>query len=130
MGSCGVTVLTNTVIDDAKNGDCKKYICDQAGKIAAVPDNTDKPESSECTTGQCTNGNPEILAGSEGMECINAIGTCCQGECCSNGVGFECVPAGCCFNTQVCGSDCCSIFESCCNGECCTLCDGAGNCVF
>lgn len=118
-GACVLVQLPeNTVVDDTKNKDCKKYVCDATGTVVAKPDDGDKPDSNECTTGSCQGGNPVVEPDSEGADCLASTGACCKGTCCVDFLGFTCVAAGCCPDIKVCGDDCCSAFQTCFQGKC------------
>ena len=119
MGACTLEQLAkDTVVDDTKNGDCKKYVCSMDGEVIAKPDDGDKPQGDTCTPGDCMGGTPIEEPGSEGMSCgIANAGACCKGTCCYD-LGSECTAAGCCSDLKVCGDDCCSFFQICVAGKC------------
>lgn len=121
MGVCTLVQLAdNTVVDDTKNGDCRKYVCDATGTVVAKPDDGDKPVAAGCITAACKDGDP-VPAG-DGTTCNLDIGQgqCCDGTCC-DGVLHECSTAGCCLKNKTCGTSCCDVGEACCSGQCCNL---------
>ncbi|HMF44456.1 MAG TPA: hypothetical protein VKQ32_27470, partial [Polyangia bacterium] len=78
-------------------GNCKKSVCDGAGAIASVPDDTDLPvDGNPCTKDVCTNGtvsNPDLPAGTI---CSTAPETsmACDGSGVCNTVTFRVVRVG------------------------------------
>lgn len=132
MGACVLVQLPkDTVVDDTKNGDCKKYVCDAAGNVISKPDDGDEPEPTDCATTTCSGGNQVLDVTEDGTACDPGIGngTCCKGGCC-NTFGNTCLDTGCCSDLLKCGSLCCDLGETCCGGdECCVVCI-AGSCVF
>ena len=142
-GTCGVDAIAEgTLARDQLAGDCLKRICDGAGVIVGVEDNSDTPsDTNDCTNESCVDGMPMILpkavgadcgnnefcnADAECVECIDA--TDCPSMICTD--TFSCAPAGCGDNTKNgaetdvdCGGPDCS---GCLEGEDCSV---AGDCV-
>ncbi len=137
-GICGMSFATDgTPASNQTVGDCKANVCDGAGNVIIITDNTDSPASSECSTGICTNGQPGFQHAAPGTLCSGGL---CDG----NGGCVDCLVAGDCP-----GSDTECRSRTCDNGVCGTsnvsngtptpsqtpgdcqknVCDGSGNFV-
>lgn len=139
-GACGLANLgAGTVASAQTPGDCKKNVCDGAGKIVASTDNADVPgdDGKPCTTEACSGGVPQHTPVAVGTTCsagkCDAAGNCagclsaadcpaapneCATPSCTAGVcGFNKVASGTVTSSQTAG-DCRQ-----------NQCDGLGNIV-
>lgn len=137
-GVCGTTnVASNTPLASQTPGDCHVVVCDGNGGTITQIDNTDKPASTDCTTGVCTNGvpsNPPVQAGT----------SCPGGVCDASGACVGCLTASDCAGTDTecavhtCTSGVCGMAfqpngtptSNQTSGDCQkNVCDGAGNVI-
>lgn len=95
-GICGVSYAANgkkTATQVA--GDCQRNVCDGAGNVITIVDNTDKPTAAGlCYTGICVSGVPHQNKKTTGAKC--ATGKCdANGQCSGGGclTVAECPPA-------------------------------------
>ena len=121
-GVCGFTFAPfGTVTASQTSGDCQKKVCDGAGGIASVADNTDLPnDGNQCTTDVCTAGVPSITAAPSGTPCSQNGGTVCDGT----GTCVECLSDANCASGFYCSSGTCVAKKS--NG---VVCVGGNQCA-
>lgn len=106
---------SHAILQDPKQGDCKKTICDGFGNYIDVEDSTDIPfDYNPCTKKICDKDNPITPAQPQGTQCqtVSANGLCDgKGQCvetCSDGIqnqnetGIDC--GGSCLKCN--GTDC------------------------
>jgi len=108
---CGIDAApNNTAVASQTAGDCQKNVCDGAGAVTTVNDDTDvKDDGKECTVDGCASGVETHNPKSEGATCgtpptksCNTAGNCvdcvedidCVSLVC-NLTTFVCAPAGC-----------------------------------
>jgi hypothetical protein len=108
-----------TLVTNAPAGNCHKDVCDAAGNIITVVDDTDKPvDGNACTSDVCTSGvpsNPPV-----------ASGTSCGGTLVCDGNG-ACV--GCLQATDCPGTDTACQHRTCAGGSCGTANTAVGTLV-
>jgi hypothetical protein len=80
-GQCGIAPLAaGTVFDTSGQGDCQRRMCDGAGGVDVVADDTDLPvDGNDCTLDRCSGGvasNPVVEAG---VACAQDGGAVCDG---------------------------------------------------
>ncbi len=94
-GACGfVNGANGTPVPSQAAGDCRVNVCDGAGNVVAVINNTDVPnDGNSCTLDVCTNGKASNPPAPAGTACNQSGGSVCDG----NG---SCVPAPVCANGQ------------------------------
>ena len=145
-GACGFSFASFGVPTSSQTpGDCRINVCDGAGNVVSMPDNTDIPadDGNQCTTEMCSGGTPVHPAAAAGTACSQNGGRVCNGA----GACVACISASDCPGTDtacrqrtcsgnVCGSANSSTGTTCapasCNGSVLILasnCDGAGSCV-
>jgi hypothetical protein len=90
-GACGFdNVAGGTLTSQQTAGDCRKNVCDGAGGVSSVVDDTDVPnDSNDCTTDTCQNGVPSSLPMAVGSPCAGGAKFCnSAGQC------VDCLVAG------------------------------------
>jgi len=145
-GVCGMTfVAANTVTQTQTAGDCQKQVCDGAGQIISVADNTDIPadDGNSCTSDICSGGVPSLLSNASGTICaVNGGSGFCDGngsclqcltamDCPSNGnqcQSPECNNGTCSFTDLAVGTFCGSGYTCNGSGTCGTSCDADADC--
>lgn len=82
-GVCGTSPVDAGVpVEDQDEGDCQELVCDGAGNVESVDDDTDEPnDGQECTIDSCAAGQPDFENAEPGTECgkdlsCNAAGRC------------------------------------------------------
>jgi hypothetical protein len=141
-GTCGVAyAASGTAISTQTSADCKTWVCDGAGGVVEVPDDSDVPadDGNDCARVTCSQGSPLTVYRDPGFPCgdagavCNGSGVCggcataadCPGEdtecrirtCDAGQCGYDDTPAGTPISSQQPG-DCKQI-----------QCDGAGGTV-
>lgn len=114
QGVCGFTFqATGTPTGSQVSGDCANSVCDGAGGIILVSNNSDVPPSdgNQCTNEVCINGNPAYQNLPSGTPCTQNGGTVCDGNgaCVSNaacGDGLVQGPEACDDANQINGDGC------------------------
>jgi Stigma-specific protein, Stig1. len=78
-GVCGFSFTpSGTAVAAQIAGDCKKNVCDGAGNIAPVPDDSDLPDDfNECTLNVCAGGVPSNPLAPAGTDCTGGV---CDGN--------------------------------------------------
>lgn len=82
-GVCGVSrKAAGTPITVQTGGDCKKDVCNAAGKVTSEVDDSDAPsDGNPCTTDACQAGTPMYADAPEGTPCGNALSCNAVGQC-------------------------------------------------
>ena len=80
-GACGISYTTaGTATGSQVPGDCQRSVCDGAGNITSVIDNSDLPvDGNQCTNDVCNNGVPSNPASPINTTCTQSGGTFCNG---------------------------------------------------
>ncbi|MBA2469401.1 MAG: hypothetical protein H0V37_08345, partial [Chloroflexia bacterium] len=71
-GICGAEFAPQgTPTSDQTSGDCKQNVCDGAGGVILIADNTDVPgdDGNQCTTDTCVDGVPTFAPVAAGSQC-------------------------------------------------------------
>jgi hypothetical protein len=108
-GTCGVAfTASGTALMSQTPNDCRKSVCDGAGSVVNVPDDTDLPldDGNACTTEACNAGVPSHPAKADGSAC-NDNNACtqtdtCQVGVCTGGNPVSCAPPDQCHLAGVC----------------------------
>lgn len=82
-GFCGIAQKSaGAAIANQTLGDCKKQVCNGAGAVVSVNDNTDLPadDGNRCTAEVCANGTPGHSPRLAGTPCDQNGGTVCDGR--------------------------------------------------
>lgn len=138
---CGEENLPVSDLPVAKDGDCKKPVCDGNGMVVMANDNTDIPiDGNDCTVDVCTNGVPSnppepntAKCGPTMMQTCDGMGKCgCANdtECGKNDdcKAFSCVMSKCVISYAANGTPLPKGQQT--DGDCQVLqCDGAGNTI-
>ncbi len=106
-GRCQTTYEENgTQTASQTSGDCKKNVCDGAGKIITVTDDLDVPDDeNQCTSNVCSEGTGSHPPVNSGDECSQNDGSVCDGA----GNCVECVQASDCLGTSTAIANCSTI---------------------
>jgi len=83
--TCGFSnTAAGTAAEPDATGNCQKAVCDNAGGVTSVADNTDVPadDGNACTDDTCTNGAPSHPAKTQGAPCAQGGGSVCNGTTC------------------------------------------------
>ena len=107
-GVCGFNYTANgTAVAAQTPGDCKKNVCNGAGGVATIADDTDVPvDGDPCTSDVCSNGTPSNPPAPAGTACTVG-GTVCNGA----GACAACVPGTSRFCCGVKTQACCALFD-------------------
>jgi Divergent InlB B-repeat domain len=140
-GACGVSYTADgTLVANPIPGDCRKDVCDGAGNIVSVADDTEVPadDGNQCTTDICVSGVPSHPSSPQDTPCSQNGGTMCDGS----GACVQCIKAWDCpgtdteCRTRTCAAGACGMSFTAGGTPCSTqvpgdcqknVCDGAGN---
>jgi cysteine-rich repeat protein len=143
-GACGFNFAPAGVVTSSQiPGDCQQNVCDGAGNIISIADNTDVPpdDGNQCTIEACFAGVPGHIPAATGTACSGGV---CDGagNCVTCISAFDCPGTDTACGTRVClpGGKCGFSYRSAgtvcapasCNGTTLTAasaCDGAGDCL-
>ncbi|HEX3695061.1 MAG TPA: esterase-like activity of phytase family protein [Polyangia bacterium] len=82
QGQCGFAkAAVGTPVAAQVQGDCQRTVCDGAGQVTSLADNSDAPSSAnQCAAGTCTAGAPSTSNLPSGTACSQNGGQSCDGN--------------------------------------------------
>ena len=113
---CGFSFAPNgTTVMSQTAGDCMRNVCDGAGGVVPVVDDTDVPadDGNQCTSQACSMGSPIFPNAPQGIPCAQGGGVVCS----AGGACVQCNSAGDCpasptvCQTPVCSSNFCGTIN-------------------
>jgi hypothetical protein len=142
-GNCGVSfTASGTPVSSQTPGDCKKNVCDGAGNVVSVADNTDVPadDGNQCTGEVCNAGVPAHPPKPLDTPCSQGGGSFCNatGSCVACNTASECPGSDTDCHTRTCTAGSCGVSNTPAGtptsaqtpGDCQkNVCDGSGNVV-
>src|SRR5262249_17516539 len=113
-GQCGTSYTpVGTMVANPTAGDCRTNVCDGAGNVVEVVDDTDVPTDAggQCTVGTCSNGVPAYVSAAAGTACNENGGSICDGSgsCVGCRVADECPEPDAECQTRTCTSGVCGF---------------------
>jgi hypothetical protein len=87
-GVCGMDFTpAGTKLSTQTLGDCSVAVCDGAGGPTDEVDDLDVPPDTDCASGACDNGTPDLTPEAAGTSCTESGGQVCDGA----GICVECI---------------------------------------